>query len=341
MHAEHPRAAVAACGSHLSSYGLTLDGLDTFDDAGQADLVLRLLDRRPLQIQGQYFPRVSSEAALRRSYAVQPRPLMLFADQIHGRTADTLRDAGIWFIDTAGNAFLQVDGLLIDVRGRRLEPATASIRSVPEPTKPSANLFSAVRAQVICAVLTEPDLLNSTYRDLATHSGASLGTAKSTVDTLVDSGFVDRQKWNVRLVHGQDLLHLWSRAYATGLGRTSELIRLDGDPLEWTAVPGLDWVISGEQAVTDSIRNPQTLCLYVGGLKRTLPTDLIVQNRWRKSTTGPIRIARKFWNKLPGLYGPRTAPFPIVYADLLTSQESRQIEAARELLETDVRLRTV
>lgn len=340
---EHARQTLEACARHLADFGLATEGLLDSDDALRPHLTLHFKEgRRAIDVEAHYRPTITAAVAFQFAHSSRSRRVLIIADRIHGRTADTIRDTGVWYIDSAGNAYLRDRDLIIDVRGRR-PTAEPSSMAAPDAIEAPANtnLFSTVRSQIICAILTRPDLLNQPYRVLAEHSGASLGAAKATVDLLVDSGFVERFGRKAALARGPELLDSWAQAYPNGLGRSIEMMRFDADPTDWHAPDSLIWAVSGEQAAPEIIRNPQTLMLYVKTPGRGMPTDLIVTNRWRRSPTGSIHVARMFWTDLPGFQGPNTAPAPLVFADLLASREARQIETANDLRRHDVRFESL
>jgi hypothetical protein len=90
------------------------------------------------------------------------------------------------------------------------------------------------------------------------------------------------------------------------------------------------WV-SGEQAVPHLLR-PASTTLYV----RELDRNLAIANRWRSDGEPNIVVRRKFWNAPEGdgePSGTPPAPWPLVYADLLESQDPRARNAATELVD--------
>src|SRR5664280_492175 len=87
--------------------------------------------------------------------------------------------------------------------------------------------------------------------------------------------------------------------------------------------------VSGESAAEDLLR-PATLTLYVEELDPRLP----VVNKWRSDGPANIVVRRKFWqapNDNDGaLAGVRPTPWPLVYADLVTSDDPRVRTVARQ-----------
>lgn len=73
--------------------------------------------------------------------------------------------------------------------------------------------------------------------------------------------------------------------------------------------------VSGEQALPDEIRNPESLMLYVDTPAPGLPADLLIHNRWHRDPHGSIVIRKLFWRNLPDEQ-PGLAPTALIYADL-------------------------
>ncbi|CKZ08406.1 Hypothetical protein ERS035796_03067 [Mycobacterium tuberculosis] len=95
--------------------------------------------------------------------------------------------------------------------------------------------------------------------------------------------------------------------------------------------------VSGEQALPDEIRNPESLMLYVDPPAPGLPADLLIHNRWHRDPHGSIVIRKLFWRNLPDEQ-PGLAPTALIYADLLASREPRQVEVAHLMRRQDERL---
>jgi len=137
-----------------------------------------------------------------------------------------------------------------------------------------------------------------------------------------------------------ELLDLWAAAFPTGLATKLTLARYRGQigPVKHVRSDGPVF-FSGESAAEDLLR-PATLTLYVEQLDLRLP----VVNQWRSDGPANIVVRRKFW-QVPhdssssggasrdpdgALAGVRPAPWPLVYADLVTSGDPRVRTVARE-----------
>lgn len=256
-------------------------------------------------------------------------PLLIIGVRINARSAAAFREAHIQYVDAGGNAYLTFGDVYIDIRGQGPKKLNDEpIHSV----QTGANLFSARRAQVICALLTRPALGQTRLQDLADASGVSIGLVHDTLSQLQRAGFIG----DSRLRRSGDLLELWAAAYSTGLGPTLALDSFVGDPSP-ARVLGTDmWAmpaVSGEAAVSSYLGRQRTLTVYVD----QLDPSLAVVNRWRRDPEKRpnVFVRRRFWSAelefgQHDAKGQQLAPWPIIYADLLASGEPRLAEVAKQ-----------
>ncbi|WP_157183807.1 type IV toxin-antitoxin system AbiEi family antitoxin [Nocardia takedensis] len=243
--------------------------------------------------------------------------LLVSGPRITSRTARAFREAGIDYIDDAGNAHLSFGPVLIDIQGRT--PPTEPVR------RPSdANLFSAKRMQVIFVLLAWPDLTREPVRSIATAARSSVGIVQSTLDILKEADYLLGRSLHRR----NELLDLWVAAFRGSLLPKIRRHTFSGEFADWSPPPG--YLLSGESAV-DTIRHPRTLTIY------TEDFDLrqAVRSGWQTSEEPNIEVRQKFWREPTGEYSRQQAPFgqptvppPLIYADLKLSNEPRQIEIA-------------
>lgn len=265
-----------------------------------------------------YGDKVPVAAALR---AHSRDPVLAIARHVGPKTADAYQRAEVQYVDASGNAWLQFGDVLIDVQGRR--PAT------PTRGRVTGDLFTSSRAQVACVLLAWPGLWGSTQREVAHAAGVSLGQANNALRLFAEAGFGPEGR------RGDDeLLRLWAATFPTGLAERLTLARFRGDPGKIGPVGAQAIYRSGEVAAADLLR-PATATLYV----EELDPRLAVVNRWRTDAEPNIVVRRAFWHS-PGSEEETTptkarrAPWPLVYADLLASEDSRVRGVAEEWRKT-------
>ncbi|MGH8894095.1 MAG: hypothetical protein ACRDWY_12465, partial [Actinomycetes bacterium] len=172
-------------------------------------------------------------------------PTLVFTTFVAPKASETFRRAGVQYLDTVGNAWVEFGDVLIDVRGRR-RPIGAD-----QPARATAgNLFSTGRAQVVLALLAWPQLWEASQRELAHAAGVSLGQAHNTLALLTETGYA---RGHTRA--GAPLLDLWVAAFPTGLATKLTLAAYRGDIDEVKTVNADDPVfVSGEGAAGDLLR---------------------------------------------------------------------------------------
>lgn len=258
-------------------------------------------------------------------------PRLVFTTFLAPKSAEAFRRAGVQYLDNAGNAWIRFGDVLVDVRGQH-RPASAE-----RPARTTAgNLFSTGRAQVALALLAWPQLWEAPQRELAHAAGVSLGQTHNTLTLLTEAGYGPDRARPGRT----ELLDLWAAAFPTGLAQKLTLATYRGSVDSVKKVHAEDGVflagevlLSGEAAARELLR-PASLTIYVEKLDPQLP----IRNRWRSDGPPNIVVRRKFWTTPKDatydhdgpLTGLRNAPWPLVYADLLASDDPRAQGAAKE-----------
>jgi hypothetical protein len=143
------------------------------------------------------------------------RPLMLFAPYVSGPMGARLREAGVQYVDQAGNMHLSLPGarkghagLIALVEGKR-----------PPRTKPSDTAWRAPSYQVLLALLAHPELVSAPLRTLAREAGVSTSPALQVQRKLLASGWVVEERGARRFTpRGREsALGLWLAGYHTTL----------------------------------------------------------------------------------------------------------------------------
>lgn len=271
---------------------------------------------------------IASSVDWAKPHYLQNKRLLLLGPRVTERSARMFRQLGINYLDQSGNAFITFAGVHIDVRGRRA-PSSHHGTGLSHLTRGGVNLFSTKRSQVIFALLSWPELLEGSVRELGAASGVSVGQVQETLELLSQYGFLNERR-QLAPSRREYLIDQWAAAYQTGLGSAARSGRFSGD---WQQLETGDMAVylSGEAAVPDLLR-PETVVLYT----EEFPTDMIRVHRWRRNNEHPtIFFRRQFWRSQHDPTGPgvHRAPWLLIYADLLASNDSRQREAAEQLRE--------
>lgn len=247
----------------------------------------------------------------------------LVTRHINPSQAEKLRQLGIEFFDTAGNAFLASKGLYVFVSGRRSQTAKLPVRT--------ARAFNPTGSRLVFALLCQPGLEKKPYRELARAAGISLGAVDWIMRDLKSLGHLaDRGSRARDLVNKKQLLKRWVTAYPEQLrpkvlmGRFSR--QSDDDWWLKTSLPS-DAFWGGEVGAKLLTRylKPQTISIY----SESPLTKFQAQKRLRKDPKGQIELLRRFWNfnEWDGK-DLQVTPSLLVYADLIMTADDRNLETA-------------
>ena len=251
--------------------------------------------------------------------------------------ADQCREAGLNFIDTAGNCYLEDEGFFVLVKGNR--PAEDG------PARPAdyrgGTSYSALR--LIFSLICKPELLGASYRELIDVAGISLGSVGSIFDDLESRGLLSpRDKKKQR--HFLDLPRLreeWASNYAHKLKPRLKAQRFsvpDTAPEWWQRLTDMRgeflWGSEAAAAKLDGHLKPVSATLYTKRKwDKTTITRLVQEYRLRADTHGTIEIVESFWNFDDAYTARNVVPPLLIYADLLALMDPRATEAAIELKE--------
>jgi hypothetical protein len=289
----------------------------------------------PLQVKAQLRPSTIGLVA-----APGERGTLLATAHVTATVGRLLRERGISYVDTAGNAFISAPGIRIEIGGLK-PPTTATATPAP--------LFGRAALPVVLAILNAPQLIDAPLRDIQARTHVSLGSTQKVVKALRSAGYTrapgrdatrgDREHWH-RLLDG------WVAAYAGGARDANLLGRYSSDfPIADLVARGtqLPAVLSGEAAASlaGGDLRPATLDLYLHGDLG----PLITAARLRPDPAGTISVRKAFWTPLAEADGAghtpaALAPAPVVYADLIALADPRTQEAARRWLKDDPNLRS-
>ncbi len=236
--------------------------------------------------------------------------------------ADRLKDLGLFFIDTAGNAYIEEPPLYIFIIGRKPAPK--------KQTERLTHLFGPRGLKVVFALLNTPDMVNRPFREIAATTGVALGTVGGVFQDLKNMGFclVIGEK-NRRLREVQTLIRRWVEAYPEQLRPKLVIDRFEADRRDWwrdVNIRNYAACWGGEVAgarLTQYLK-PENVTIYAD----TPPGKLILEHKLKKSGNGSIEILKPFWKTDPHDINRETAPPLLVYADLMATGDPRNIETA-------------
>lgn len=247
---------------------------------------------------------------------------ILVTEHVTPQMADLMKDMGLLFMDTAGNAYINKPPLYVFIKGNRL----------PENVKatPTKRLFKPAGLKVVFALLNNPQMVDWPYRQIAATADVALGTVDWIFRDLKEMGFLvemGRRKRKIR--NALTLLKRWVEAYPEQLRPKLDLGRFKADDPEWwknVDLTGYNACWGGEVAaakITGQLK-PEKVVIYAP----EPPGKLIIEKKLRKTTIGDIEILKPFWKFDHELIHRGIVPPLLVYADLMATGDDRNIETA-------------
>jgi hypothetical protein len=260
-------------------------------------------------------------------YGELEHPLLLVARHVNPQMAEQLRQNGVEFIDAAGNAFINQPPLYIFVKGNKPPEGL-----MPTPPK---RIYRAAGLRIIYAFLCNTGLENRNYREIAAAADVALGAVGLLLRELKETGFLlDMGKRGHKLTQKELLLQRWVAAYPEQL-RPKQVIGCYRGEYGWWQNKRLDPVKAqwgGEVAAARLTQylQPEVITIYTADRHIN---ELLLENRLKKDPDGNIEVLERFW--IPGeVQQNDDLVHPIlVYADLMTTGNERNLEAARMIHE--------
>lgn len=252
------------------------------------------------------------------------KPAILVTDYINQKMAERLKERDIWFLDTAGNAYINQLPVFVFVTGRKAQLQFE--KAVKNPA------FQATGLKVIFALLHDEQLINAPYRLIAERADVALGTVGKILTGLRELGFlVEYDDQCRRLKNRAQLIERWAIAYPEVLRPKLLIGRFTTnamDKCKQLEIHQLGAFWGGEYAaekLTNYLK-PEKGILYTHGETGVLQ----LKCQLKKDPDGKLELLRAFWNQETRNYWrPNTAPPLVIYADLLATGDPRNIETAK------------
>jgi hypothetical protein len=128
---------------------------------------------------------------------------MLISDYITPTIADKLREKKIWFLDEAGNIYIEVpDRIFILNTGNKRKTS-----------KKHFPFISTANSKVFFYLLKNGPRIEGSYRHLAKHAGVSLGKISQAVGELEQRQIIHTQKNGILIQQPLKLLDFWVQSY--------------------------------------------------------------------------------------------------------------------------------
>jgi len=264
---------------------------------------------------------------------------LVVADYVGAAQAELLRKEGMEFIDSAGNVFITIGGLYLFVTGKKPRRGAVKEHVTRQMTRNGLKLVFAFLTDVHRQGDTSQTLLNRPFREIAVAAGVSLGSVGPLMAEIRVRDYIAEDPEGRRmLVDRQRLAETWVIGYTELL--RPKLLRQRyraGRPQNWVnldlARKDVFWGGEVAAAKMTGYLKPQVVTLYAAKDIR----ELILAWDLRVDAEGDVEVLETFWGDLPGSLVEDCVHPLLVYADLVASNEDRNIETSGRLYDTVLR----
>lgn len=258
----------------------------------------------------------------------QVEHLLVASNYITPSAKKLLQEKRINYVDRVGNIWFQLAPIYIHIEGVPNQPPTEDRKN---------RAFTKTGIKVVFQFLNNPELVNTTYREIAHSARVSLGTIPKVMAGLQEEGFLLRKHESAWMIpEYRSLLDRWQFEYSKKLkpGLFIKRFRsIDPDFLNvWKDIDlKADSYWGGEAAgyFLTKYLNPEIFTVYTN---QTIG-DLMKNYRWVPDEKGNIHIYQAFWQKSSTDKHSSIVPAPLAYADLMSTGNSRCMETATKIYE--------
>ncbi len=249
---------------------------------------------------------------------------LIIGETIDRKAKKAIIAHGANYIDGAVNMYIAADNMLIKIEGNKYELGEQ---------QQGAKLFNRSTFKVIFALLVKEDLINQTYRDIAEYSGSSLGSVNNVINQLKVSNYViELDNETLKIQNKKNLLERWIDSYEEKFKIDLFIDRCDIRNEDWKS-------LKFEYGMTMWGGEPAAEILTQYLIARDLifyteenTSELIIKYRIVPNINGKTEIYKKFWNfDLKEFIN--TVPPLLIYADLIGTDEPRNLETAKIIYE--------
>lgn len=261
---------------------------------------------------------------------------MLATDYVNPNLAEQLKEQDIQFLDTAGNAFINQPPVYIDIQGKKPAKPHQDVRL----TKQMGKAFQPKGMKVVYMLLTQRELINASMRTIAETAEVALGTVKQVMDDLHYQGFIVQKGEKGKVVGDtKALLNKWLDAYPENMqAKLNQTLFATDNPKLLKAINVTDFhgYWSGELAAEryDHYLNAKDFFIYLAADQKQA---FLKAARLRKPGVNEVIdykvmvVEPPFENKkIQGEQAGLAHPL-LVYANLVTSTDPRNMDAAKRL----------
>jgi hypothetical protein len=260
------------------------------------------------------------------------RPTLVIGKYIALDVAKELKENGINYLDVAGNCYIKNKELVIYIAGQKVQR-----KEKTNQTK----AFQEAGIKIIFNLLSNPENLQLSYRELAELADVSIGSVSNVMKELEEQNFILKTKLKRVLKNKTQLLERWVVAYQDVLRprlvkKQMRFANIESvknwQQLQLDQEDGITlWGGEPAAAILTNQLTPGKFSIYTNDSWQNIGQDLGLV----PEINGNVEILQLFWNDKNN--SKQVAPALLVYADLMGSGFGRNIEMAKVILENELK----
>ncbi len=248
---------------------------------------------------------------------------LLICNRLTPYLADICMENEVNFIDTAGNVRINNGALHIWIESKKPNPSQNDINLTNKNNK-----LGEGAAKLLFLLLSKPEVLNLSYREIAEYANISLGMVSKGLGILQAESLISLGDTR-RILDTERMLSLWIESYRLSIRPKLGGIRLQLEG-EWKDVPMEENDFWGGEVAAEQLTqylHSQELQLFT---RQPLQKKL-AQLKCRPNPEGNLWLVPAFWGDK--LAWSETSQALLAVAELAASKDSRNIEVARMIHE--------
>lgn len=256
--------------------------------------------------------------------------ILFVAEYIAKNVAELLVDNNINYLDVAGNCYINTEGLKIIIIGKK---------QLKQKHTNQTRIFQEAGLKLLLLLLTKKESLEYSYRILAEKSNIALGSVSQVMKELEESNYVLKTNEKRILKNREELIERWVVSYnellkPRLLRKTYKAINLDYLRKVVRDNQTKYLLFGGEPAaeIMTSYLKPLEYIIYSNDDLSVIGKELMLV----PDNNGNIKIYNTCWTESLNNEDQNIAPALVVYADLIGSGNSRNIETAKMILENEL-----
>lgn len=254
---------------------------------------------------------------------------LLIVEKIDPKIKKELRENHINYLESNGNGYIENENFYLFLDNNK---------TLKHKGKSGNRAYTKTGLKVLFHFLLNPEIINLPQREIAKITNVALGNIPQVISSLLEHKYLLKENKNKYIISDyQQLLNKWVDEYEQTLRPSlfKQRFKQTDHHQKWAAIPlNRDKTVWGGEPAGDILTHhlrPENLTLYT----KETTNELIRNYKIIPDKEGKIWVYDIFWNSHYNV--DNTAPFILVYSDLMLTHDKRCIETANTIFDEYIR----